>query len=227
MRSRSLPPDATAEADPGRGLRDRPARAVPRQEEEGQGRQAGRLARLVQHALPGAARPGEGPALRLVRRGLWLAEHGRHDRRRAGAVRSVGACSCHARPSMRGPAFGADLGMRARCPQLHDSRALSPHRRHDRLDLVLLRRVQHGRRDDPARRAAGLLRRRDRDGDLLDHPVRRRTAGARCCGGASCSGASSSSTWSAPSIAFAIMRYDRVRAEQGGGLSRARPAAVR
>ena len=30
----------------------------------------GRLARLVQHALPGAARPGERPALRLVRRGL-------------------------------------------------------------------------------------------------------------------------------------------------------------
>ena len=37
---------------------------------KGQGRQARRLARLVQHALPGAARPGERPALRLVRRGL-------------------------------------------------------------------------------------------------------------------------------------------------------------
>ena len=58
-------------ADPGRGLRDRPARAVPRPQEEGQGRQARRVARLVQHALPGAARPGEGPALRLVRGGLW------------------------------------------------------------------------------------------------------------------------------------------------------------
>ena len=72
-RCRNLPPDATAEADPGRGLRGRPPRAVPRREEEGQGRQARRLARLVQHALPGAARPGERPALRLVRRGLWAA----------------------------------------------------------------------------------------------------------------------------------------------------------
>ena len=37
---------------------------------QGEGRQAGRLARLVQHALSGAARAGERPALRLVRRGL-------------------------------------------------------------------------------------------------------------------------------------------------------------
>ena len=79
-----------AEADPERGLRDRPARAVPRSREEGQGRQARRVARLVQHALPGAARPGERPALRLVRRGLRRAEHRRHDRRRAGAL-GVGA----------------------------------------------------------------------------------------------------------------------------------------
>ena len=56
---------------PERGLRDRPPRAVSGSGEEGQGRPAGRLARLVQHALPGAARPGEGPALRLVRRGVW------------------------------------------------------------------------------------------------------------------------------------------------------------
>ena len=67
-----LPADATRRRHPGRRLRDRPARAVPRPEEEGEGRQAGRLARLVQHALPGAARPGERPALRLVRRGLWI-----------------------------------------------------------------------------------------------------------------------------------------------------------
>ena len=70
---------------PERGLRGRPPRALPRPQEESQGRQAGRVARLVQHALPGAARPGERPALRLVRRGLRPAEHHRHDRRRAGA----------------------------------------------------------------------------------------------------------------------------------------------
>ena len=86
-----LPDDATAETNPGRGLRDRPPRAVPRSQEEGEGRQARRVARLVQHALPGAARPGEGPALRLVRRGLRPAEHDRHDRRRAGTERvSIG-----------------------------------------------------------------------------------------------------------------------------------------
>src|SRR5262249_48714494 len=73
-------------ADPGCCLRDRPAGAVPRPQEEGQGRQAGRLARLVQHALPGAARAGERPALRLVRRGLRHRQHGRDDRRRAGAL---------------------------------------------------------------------------------------------------------------------------------------------
>ena len=69
---------------PERRLRDRAARAVPRHGEEGQGRPPGRLARLVQHALPGAARPGEGPALRLVRRGVRRRQRGRHDRRRAG-----------------------------------------------------------------------------------------------------------------------------------------------
>ena len=52
-------------------------------EEKGQGRQARRLARLVQHALSGAARPGERPALRLLRRRLRHQEHHRHDRRRA------------------------------------------------------------------------------------------------------------------------------------------------
>ena len=67
----SCRPEADGRGDPGRGLRDRAARAVPRSEEEGQGRQARRVARLVQHALSGAARPGEGSALRLVRRGLW------------------------------------------------------------------------------------------------------------------------------------------------------------
>ena len=72
---------------PERRLRDRPARAVPRSQEAGQGRQPGRVARMVQHALPGAARPGERPALRLVRRGLRRGEHGRHDRRGAGAER--------------------------------------------------------------------------------------------------------------------------------------------
>ena len=82
-----LPAGSTRRRHPERGLRDRPPRAVPRSGEEGQGRPARRLARLVQHALPGAARPGEGPALRLVRRGVWRAERRRHDRRRAGAER--------------------------------------------------------------------------------------------------------------------------------------------
>jgi lysyl-tRNA synthetase class 1 len=71
---------------PERGLRDRPPRAVPRSGQEGQGRPPRRLARLVQHALPGPARPGERPALRLVRRGVWRAKLGRDDRRRAGEV---------------------------------------------------------------------------------------------------------------------------------------------
>ncbi|MCK7474714.1 MAG: hypothetical protein MZV49_16730 [Rhodopseudomonas palustris] len=53
--------------------------------EGGQGRQARRVARLVQHALPGAARPGEGPALRLVRGGARRRQRGVDDRRRAGA----------------------------------------------------------------------------------------------------------------------------------------------
>ena len=53
---------------------------------KGKRRQAGRLARLVQHALPGAARPGKRPALRLLRRGLWPFEFGGDDRRRAGKV---------------------------------------------------------------------------------------------------------------------------------------------
>src|SRR5207249_2026022 len=65
---------------------DRSPRAVPGSREEGQGRPPGRLARLVQHALPGAARPGEGPALRLVRRSVWCDECSRDDRRRAGKV---------------------------------------------------------------------------------------------------------------------------------------------
>ena len=68
MRSSQLAADASAGGHPECRLRDRPPRAVPRSEEEGQGRQARRLARLVQHALSGAARPGERPALRLVRR---------------------------------------------------------------------------------------------------------------------------------------------------------------
>ena len=95
-----LPADSRGGEDPGSGLRGRPPRALPRPQEEGQGRQAGRLARLVQHALPGAARAGEGPALRLVRRGLRLAEHHRHDRRRAGAQRLT-FIRRHARPSRR------------------------------------------------------------------------------------------------------------------------------
>ncbi len=72
--------------DSGRGLRDRPPRAVPRSQEAGQGRPARRVARLVQHALSGAARPGEGAAVRLVRRDLWPAQHRRHDRRSVGAL---------------------------------------------------------------------------------------------------------------------------------------------
>ena len=79
-----LPADATAEA-----IQDVVYEVGRREpfldrEEEGQGRQAGRLARMVQSSVPSAARPGEGPALRLVRRALWPAEHRRHDRRRAG-----------------------------------------------------------------------------------------------------------------------------------------------
>ena len=79
--------------DPECGLRDRPARAVPRCREERQGRPAGRLARLVQHALPGAARSGKRPALRLVRRGVRSGELGDHDRRRAGKVGGVDVVS--------------------------------------------------------------------------------------------------------------------------------------
>ena len=71
---------------PERRLRDRTARAFPRRDKEGQGRSSRRLARLVQHALSGAARPGKRPALRLVRRGLWPRQCGRDDRRRAGKI---------------------------------------------------------------------------------------------------------------------------------------------
>ena len=85
-RSRNLPANATAEQ-----IQD-VVYEVGRREpfldhkQEGQGRQARRVARLVQHALPGAARPGERAALRVVRRGLWATEHRRHDRRCAGAL---------------------------------------------------------------------------------------------------------------------------------------------
>ena len=51
-----------------------------------EGRAARRVARLVQHALSGAARPGERAAVRLVRRDLRSAQHRRDDRRRAGAL---------------------------------------------------------------------------------------------------------------------------------------------
>ena len=71
---------------PERGLRDRPPRAVPRSGEKGQGWTAGRFARLVQHALSGAAWSGKRPALRFVRRGLRRGECGRDDRRCAGTV---------------------------------------------------------------------------------------------------------------------------------------------
>ena len=81
-----LPAGSTRRRHPERGLRDRPPRAVPRSGEEGQGWPAGRFARLVQHALPGAARSGKRPALRLVRRGLWRGQCGGDDRRRAGKV---------------------------------------------------------------------------------------------------------------------------------------------
>src|SRR6202008_3880786 len=53
---------------------------------QNQGRQAGCVARLVQHALSGAARPGERAAVRLLCRRLWRRQHRRHDRRRPGAV---------------------------------------------------------------------------------------------------------------------------------------------
>ncbi len=69
---------------PERGLRDRTPRTIPRPQEAGQGWPPGRVARLVQHAVSGAAGPGERPALRLVRRGLWREQCDRDDRRRAG-----------------------------------------------------------------------------------------------------------------------------------------------
>ena len=74
--------------DPGGRLRGRAPPALPRHFRQGQdqGRQARRVARMVQHALPGAARPGEGPALRLVRRGVRARQYRRHDRRRARAL---------------------------------------------------------------------------------------------------------------------------------------------
>ncbi|MGY3107601.1 lysyl-tRNA synthetase class 1 [Bradyrhizobium sp. LM6.9] len=78
-------PGRNAGGHPERRLRDRPPRSLPRPGQEGQGRSSGRDTRLVQHALPGAARPGKGPALRLLCRGLWRAERDEHDRRRAGA----------------------------------------------------------------------------------------------------------------------------------------------
>ena len=53
---------------------------------QNQGRQARRVARLVQHALSGTARPGERAAVRLVCRRLWRRQHHRYDRRRAGAL---------------------------------------------------------------------------------------------------------------------------------------------
>src|SRR5229473_2294990 len=50
--------------NPGSGLRDRPPSALPRHfgKDQDPGWQARRVARMVQHALPGAARPGEGSA---------------------------------------------------------------------------------------------------------------------------------------------------------------------
>src|SRR5579885_1981826 len=74
-------------ADSGCRLRDRPPRTVSRSEEKGEGRKAGRLARLVQHALPGAFGAGEGAAFRLLRRSLWREKRGGDDRRGAGAER--------------------------------------------------------------------------------------------------------------------------------------------
>ena len=67
--------------DSGGRLRGRAPPALPRHHRQGQdqGRQARRVARMVQHALPGAARPGEGPALRLVRRGVRARQYRRHD----------------------------------------------------------------------------------------------------------------------------------------------------
>ena len=90
---------------PERGLRDRPPRAVPRPGEKGQGRPARRLARLVQHALPGAARPGKRPALRLVRRGLWPCQCGGDDRRRAGEERVAPSFSRSPDGAQRDPGF--------------------------------------------------------------------------------------------------------------------------
>src|SRR4029450_5657415 len=67
------------------GLRSRPTRTVPRQDrkDQDQGRQTGRLTRLVQYALSVSARPGKRPALRLVCGALWAQEYDRRDRRRA------------------------------------------------------------------------------------------------------------------------------------------------
>src|SRR5205823_3185316 len=46
----------------------------------------GRIARLVQHALPGAARPGKRTAVRLLCRRLRSCQYDCNDRRRAGAL---------------------------------------------------------------------------------------------------------------------------------------------
>src|SRR5262245_52826157 len=56
-------------------------------------------------------------------------------------------------------------------PNSNASQHLGHHRRHHRLLVVHLRRVRHGRRDDPARRAAELFRRGDGHDPCLGHTV--------------------------------------------------------
>jgi len=102
------------------------------------GRQTGRRAQLVQHAVPGAARPGEGPALRLLRRGLRLAEYRQHDRRRAGEE-----CVTLISPRVRGEwrAKPTGWGARLRSP-MAPARSPTPVVHRDHLWDVVYRRGQ-------------------------------------------------------------------------------------
>ncbi len=100
------------------------------------------------------------------------------------------------------------------------------HRRHHRLLLLPLRRVRHGRRDDPARRAAQLFRRRRRHDPVLDHPDRRQRLARRAM-------AALRALADLPPLC-ARRRHrlrshvrDRLRPQQGDGLSLARADPVR
>src|SRR5262252_5837312 len=74
---------------------------------------------MVQHALPGAARPGKGTALRLIRGGLRAWQYHRHDRRRAGAL---GVITDHWLAHTMRPTHctSSAARMRSACPALSD-----------------------------------------------------------------------------------------------------------